>query len=518
MNLTQSLHKALRECPDRVAVVADGQRPTFRQFTARVQRLAGALRQLGLQPGDRVAMMGLNSLRYVEYFQGTWWAGGAINPVNVRWSPQEVAYSLDDCDTRILFVDKTFAPMVASIRPLSRALQTVVYCGDGPAPEGMLPYEALLAAAQPVDDAFRHGDDLAAVMYTGGTTGQPKGVMLSHGNYYLNALASIAAVQRPMGGVGLVAAPFFHVAGCGLSMQLMRRQATQVLIPAYEEVAVMTMVQTEGINEMFLVPTMIRRLIEHPRFREFDFSSLRFMFYGASAIDEVLLADAMRALPGTKFSQAYGMTELAPTIAILAPDDHLPGPHQARRLRSAGRPVPIAEIRIVDADDNELPTGQAGEICARGPMVMQGYWNKPEATAEALRGGWMHTGDGGYLDEDGYLYVVDRIKDMIVTGGENVYSAEVENALAQLPAVGMSAVIGVPDDKWGERVHAAIVVREGHTLTEAEVIAHCKTLIAGFKCPRSVEFRADLPISPAGKLQKFVLRDAAWAGKSRRVN
>jgi acyl-CoA synthetase (AMP-forming)/AMP-acid ligase II len=518
MHLTQSLHKALRECPDRTAVVADGQRPSFKQFANRVQRLAGALQALGLKAGDRVAMMGLNSLRYVEYFQGTWWAGGVINPVNVRWSPQELAYSLDDCDTRILLVDKTFAPMVAAIQALSKSLATVVYCGDDAAPAGMLHYEDLLAAAQPVHDAMRQGDDLAAVMYTGGTTGSPKGVMLSHGNFYLNALASIAMVQRPMGGVGLVAAPFFHVAGCGLSMQLMRRQATQVLIPGYDEVGVMHMVQAERINEMFLVPIMIRRLIEHPNFKDYDFSSLKHMFYGASAIDEVLLTAAMAALPGVQFAQAYGMTELSPTIAMLLPEDHLPGPHQAQRLRSAGRPLPIAEIRIVDGDDNELPAGQAGEICARGPMVMQGYWNKPQATEAALKGGWMHTGDGGYLDNDGYLYVVDRLKDMIVTGGENVYSAEVENALAQLPAIAQSAVIGVPDAHWGERVHAVIVVRPGHTLTPEQVMAHCKGLIAGYKCPRSVEFRTELPTSPAGKLQKFVLRNEHWAGHARRVN
>jgi acyl-CoA synthetase (AMP-forming)/AMP-acid ligase II len=382
----------------------------------------------------------------------------------------------------------------------------------------MLGYESLLAGAPPVGDAFRQGNDLAAVMYTGGTTGKPKGVMLSHANLYLDALGSIAAVQRPNGGVGLVVAPFFHVAGCGLSMQLLRRQATQVLLPAFDELAVLQAIQRERISETFLVPTMIRRLIGHPRFREFDLSSIRHMFYGASAIDEVLLAEAMAALPGAAFCQAYGMTELSPTIAMLAPEDHLPGPRQAQRLRSAGRPLPIAEIRIVDAEDQELPAHQIGEICSRGPMVMQGYWNQPEATATALRGGWMHTGDGGYLDEDGYLYVVDRIKDMIVTGGENVYSAEVENALAQLPAIAMSAVIGVPDDTWGERVHAVIVLREGQALDEAQVIAHCKGLIAGYKCPRSVEFRAALPISPAGKLQKFVLREPFWAGRQRRVN
>ena len=518
MQLTQALHKALRECPDRVAVVAGDQRPTFRQFAQRVQRLAGALHGLGVQPGDRVGMLALNSLRYVEFFQGCWWAGAVVNPVNVRWSAAEVAFSLDDCDTRVLLVDRHFAPQVDAVRALSRSLRTVVWADDGPAPAGLLSYDGLLAAATPAGDTGRGNADLAAVLYTGGTTGRPKGVMLSHGNFYVNALASMAALSRPAGGVGLVAAPLFHVAACALSIQLMRRQATQVLIPAYEETAVLRLVQDEGIHEMFLVPTMIRRLIQHPRFGDFDLRSLRHLFYGASAIDETLLAEAMARLPQVQFCQAYGMTELSPTVAMLLPDDHRPGPGQARRLRSAGKPLAVAEIRIVDPDDCELPTGQAGEICVRGPMVMQGYWNQPEATAQALRGGWMHTGDGGLFDDDGYLHVVDRIKDMIVSGGENVYSAEVENALAQHPAVSQSAVIGVPDERWGERVHAVVVLRAGQAADAPELMAHCKALIAGYKCPRSIEFRSELPTSPAGKLQKFVLREPFWQGRSRRVN
>jgi acyl-CoA synthetase (AMP-forming)/AMP-acid ligase II len=225
----------------------------------------------------------------------------------------------------------------------------------------------------------------------------------------------------------------------------------------------------------------------------------------------------MRALPRASFSQAYGMTELSPTVAVLMPYLHLPGPDRARMLRSAGTPVIAAEIRIVDAEDNEVPPGQVGEICARGPTVMRGYWNKPQETEAALRGGWMHTGDGGYMDEQGFLYVVDRMKDMIVSGGENVYSAEVENAIAQLPQVLMSAVIGVPDDKWGERVHAVIVRREGADIEADAIIAHCRDQIAGYKCPRSVEFRDSLPLSAAGKLQKFQLREPYWAGRDRRV-
>ena len=518
MQLTQVLHKALREKPHQAAVVFGAQRTSFAQFHGRAARLGAALRTLGMQPGDRVAMMALNSNRYVEYFFGVWWGGGVINPVNVRWSPKEVAYSLDDCDTQILLVDKTFAPMIPALRELSKSLRTVVYCGDDATPEGMVSFEALMAAAEPMADTNRQRDDLAAVMYTGGTTGMPKGVMLSHANLYLNALGSMAAVPRLWPVIGVATAPFFHVAGCGLSLQLMLRMTTQVVLPFYEEVAVLQAIATEGASEIFLVPTMIKRLIEHPRFAEFDLSSLRMMLYGAAPIDATLLAEAMRVLPQVQFCQAYGMTELSPTIAVLQPGEHLPGPHQAKRLRSAGRSVPIAEIRIVDPEGRELPPGQVGEIAARGPMVMQGYWNKPAETAAAIKDGWMHTGDGGMMDEEGYLYVVDRIKDMIVSGGENVYSAEVENALAQLPGISMSAVIGVPDDKWGERVHAVLVLREGAVLDEAAVIAHCKTLIAGYKCPRSVEFRTELPVSPAGKLQKFILRAPYWQGRDRKVN
>jgi len=518
MQLTQPLHKGLRERPRDLAVVCGSEGRTRADLADRVARLAGAFRSLGVQPGDRIGMMALNSVRFVEYFLASWWAGAAINPVNIRWSAAEVAYSLDDCDTRVLIVDDSFVPLVAALRERSTSLATVIHCGPGPTPPGLQSFEDLVADARPLPDAGRGGADLAAVMYTGGTTGRPKGVMLSHANLYLNALSSCATLPRRPGSTALVAAPMFHVAGCGLTLIQQLRQATTVIVPAYEEVAVMQAIQQHRVNDVFLVPTMIRRLVEHPRFADFDLSSIDLLSYGAAPIDAPLLEKAMACLPGARFAQAYGMTELSPTVAVLGPDEHRPGPHQARWLRAAGRPVPIAEIRIVDADGHDCPTGTVGEICARGPMVMLGYWNKPQETAAALQGGWMHTGDGGRLDEDGYLYVVDRIKDMIVSGGENVYSAEVENALARHPAVALCAVIGVPDDRWGERVHAVVVKRDGHDVDEAALAAHCKTLIAGYKCPRSVEFRATLPVTAAGKLQKNALREPYWEGHARRVN
>ena len=516
--LTQGVHKGLREKPDATAITLGTQTRSYRELADRVARLAGALQAQGLQTEGRVGMLGINSIEYIEYFYATWWAGGVINPCNIRWSPQEVAYSLDDCDTQILLVDDMFAPMVPKLRELSKSLKVVIHCGKGPTPEGMLAYEDLLAQASPMPDAGRAGADLAAIMYTGGTTGKPKGVMLSHLNLGISGLSTSTMAAREPGSIGVIAPPMFHVAACGVTILMMAKLVPIVVVPYFDEVMVMTAIEANRANDMFLVPTMIKRLIEHPRFAEFDLSSLKLLSYGASPMEAALLEQAMRAFPNAQFSQAYGMTELSPTIAVLQPQDHLPGPRQARMLRAAGRTAPIAEVRIVDGDDQDLPAGQVGEITARGPMVMMGYWNKPKETAEALRGGWMHTGDMGYMDEEGYLYVVDRLKDMIVSGGENVYSAEVENALAQMPQVFMSAVIGVPDDKWGERVHAVLHLREGETVTEAEVIAHCKGLIAGYKCPRTVEFRDSLPMSAAGKLQKFQLRAPYWEGRARNVN
>jgi len=523
MYLTQTIHKGLREKPRETALICGAQTRTWGELGARVPRLAAALQDLGVKPGERVAMMALNSIAFVEYLYATWWAGAVINPVNIRWSAHEVAFSLDDSDTRVLLVDDAFAPLVPRLRELSKSLQTVIFCGSTAEkkPEGALDYETLLAAATPRADALRRSSDLAAIMYTGGTTGRPKGVMLSHQNMSVNALISLAQRPNPDGKpqMGMVITPMFHVAGCALCLILGKRLNPAVIVPFFDELAILQGIQQHRVHELFLVPTMIKRLIEHPRFGEFDLSSLKLLGYGAAPIDATLLEQAIARLPaGTEFSQAYGMTELSPTIISMGDAEHRPGPQRARLLRAAGKPLPIAEVRIVNSEEQELPAGQVGEICARGPITMLGYWNRPEETAAALKGGWMHTGDMGYIDEDGYLFVVDRLKDMIVSGGENIYSAEVENAIAQLPEVSMCAVIGVPDEKWGERVHAAVVLRPGQSLTQEAIIAHCRERIAAYKCPRSVEFRDELPLSAAGKLQKFELRAPYWKDKGRAIN
>ncbi|MFD6354210.1 acyl-CoA synthetase [Nocardia tengchongensis] len=514
MYLTQGLHRATQQNPDAAMTVYGERTRTNREVMDRVARLAGALRGLGVAPGDRVAILSLNSDRYHEYLLAVPWADAVLNPVNIRWSAAEIAYSLEDSDSRVLLVDDAFAPLVPALHERFDGLTTVIHCGDGATPDGMTSYEALIDAAEPIADARRGGDALAGIFYTGGTTGFPKGVMLSHTNLMTSALGGVATgyLMAP-DAVFLHAAPMFHLADLAGWLGVLIAGGTHVMIPAFDPVAVLNAVQQHRVTSSVLVPVMIQLLADHPRAAEFDLGSVEYLMYGASPISEAVLERAMRLFPRAGFTQAYGQTEAAPIITLLGPEEHRSG-----RLRSAGKAVPHSEIRIVDADGLDVPAGAVGEVVTRGGHIMLGYWNKPDETAAALRTGWLHTGDGGYLDADGYLHIVDRLKDMIVSGGENVYSAEVENAIAAHPAVAAVAVIGVPDDEWGERVHAVIVCKPGHTVTPAEIREHTKERIAAYKAPRSVDLVEALPVSGAGKILKRDLREEYWGDKARMVN
>jgi long-chain acyl-CoA synthetase len=515
--LTQALHCAVRAHPDRVATFCSGRRHTYREFVERVARLAGALRELGMAAGDRVGILSLNSDRYLELYFAIWWGGGVVNPVNIRWSAREIAYSLDDCQTHILAVDDSFAGLVPELIERSGALRTIVHAGDGQPQSGVFAYEQLIAEHAPVGDALRANDDLAGIFYTGGTTGFPKGVMLSHSNLYSGAAIAVLEGVAADGDVGLHAAPMFHLADGMFALALTLRGCTHVMVPAFKPDLVLKTIQEQRVSALLLVPTMIQMLVDYPRLPEFRLDSVRRIAYGASPISEALLERAMRCLPTASFLQCYGQTEMSPIVTVLGPGFHNAASRRHGRLRSAGRPAAMVEVRIVDAQDHEVPCGTVGEIVARGPGVMLGYWNNAEETAAALRDGWMHTGDGAYMDDEGFVFVVDRIKDMIVSGGENVYSAEVENAIAQHAAVAMCAVIGIPDERWGEAVHAVVVLRPG-AVTDAEHIRrHCVELIAGYKCPQTVEFRETLPLSGAGKVLKGALREEYWKGRGRNV-
>jgi acyl-CoA synthetase (AMP-forming)/AMP-acid ligase II len=505
LSLTQPVQKARQEEPNRLFTIFGERRRRNADFADRVSRLAGALVGLGLGPGDRVSMLALNSDRFVEYVYATMWAGGVINPVNARWSPLEMAFSLEDSGTRILVVDDTFVPLVEKLKEHAPVLRDVIHAGDGPPPEGMHGYEDLIASGDQVDDAGRNGDDLAALLYTGGTTGQPKGVMLSHANIATCSLSLTAAAEHGGDAPGLHVAPFFHIGGVGVIFQFAYRRAPQVIMPAFDPAETLRLIEAEKVGDIFVVPTMLRWLLDHPDISKRDLSSLRSVRYGAAPIDTTLLARAMKAIPTAGFMQVYGQTEFAPVVTCLPPQDHY-GSGAEKRLASAGLPLPTATVRIADAEGNDLPKGAVGEIQVQGAQTMKGYWNRPEESAAALKDGWLHTGDAGRMDEDGYLYVVDRVKDMIITGGENVYSAEVEEALASMPVIAASAVVAAKDDEWGERVHAYIVPSDGAAPTLDEIQHHCREKIANYKVPRSISLVDALPLSPAGKVLKHELR------------
>jgi acyl-CoA synthetase (AMP-forming)/AMP-acid ligase II len=515
MYLTQGLHRALQQTPERPSTIYAGRVRTYRETADRVARLAGALRALGMAEGDRCAMASLNSDRYHEYLLATWWLGGAANPINIRWSPAEIAYSLNDSETRFLLVDDAFMGVVPELRDRCPGLTTVIYCGEHPvAPEGMLSYEDLIEGARAVEDVRLGGSALAGIFYTGGTTGFPKGVMLSHAGMLASSMGTETRSRLTVpGGRLLHTAPMFHLAALAAWTTQHVTGGTHVIVPAFEPVTVMKAVQEHRVNILLLVPLMLQALVDHPKVESHDLSSITGVSYGGAPISEALLTRSMKALPSAEFVQVYGMTELAPVAAVLTHEEHWP----EDRLRSAGRAAPHCEIRIVDAGDQEVPRGAIGEIVVRGENMMLGYWNKPGETDAALRGGWMHTGDGGYMDDDGYVYIVDRLKDMIITGGENVYSAEVENAIEQHPAVAACGVIGVPDARWGERVHAVIKLRDGMSVTGEEIRDHVRGLIAAYKAPRSWEFVETLPISGAGKVLKRALREKYWQDGRRQV-
>ena len=518
MNTTHGLRRALQTNPDGLATVFGERRRNWRETGERVSRLAAGLRSLGANPGDRVAVLSLNSDRYLELYLAIAWAGAVIVPLNIRWSPLENEDALRDCRANILVVDMVFA---ATGEGLAKALPGLkrVYAGDGEPPAGMEGYEALLLRSTPVPDAMRTAADLAGIFYTGGTTGRSKGVMLSHGNLTANALNTLGEGLFPSTSIYLHAAPMFHLANGAAMYSVLLSGGANVIIQAFTPEGVMAAVQNERVTDVLLVPTMIQMLVDHPALASYEMSSLGSVVYGASPISEAVLDRASAALPKAQFTQVYGMTELSPIATMLHWKEQIGDGRTKGRHRAGGRATLGCEVRIVDTDDKPVAFGTVGEIVVRGDTVMMGYWERSEETALAVIDGWMHTGDGGYMDEHGFVYVVDRVKDMIISGGENVYSVEVENAVTQHPAVAQCAIVGIPDERWGEQVHAVVVLRSGAQVSAAELIEFCKARIAGYKCPRSVDIReSPLPLSGAGKVLKRELRKPFWENQERRVN
>jgi long-chain acyl-CoA synthetase len=520
MLLEQGLRRSARLWPDKVAAIDGDHRITYGQLAERVDRLANALIGLGLTQGERVGVLMLNSFRYLELYYAVNVAGGVIVPLNYRLTVPELVFMLNDCSARILVLSREYVDAAAQIRAECPSLTVLIHAEDEDAPAGMHAYEELLAEASDAHPGIAvRENDLAGIFYTGGTTGLPKGVMLSHRNLVDNAWRAIVQLAYATDDTYLHAAPMFHLADGASTFSITFVGGTHTHVRAFTPTAVFEAIARDRVTSVVMVPTMINALANHPAATSYDLSSLRAIGYGASPISETVLRAAMEMFR-CRFRQAYGMTEAAPILTILSAADHqLDRSEQARhRLRSAGQACIGVDLRVVDDQDNELPVDTVGEIIARGDNIMMGYWNRPEENAAALRGGWYHTGDLATMDKDGYVYVVDRKKDMIVSGGENVYSVEVENALASHPSVLEVAVIGVPDDRWGEAVLAVIVARGGQIPTADELIAHCRDLIAGYKVPKGVAFADALPKSGAGKILKREIREQYWREEERRVH
>ena len=513
---------ALRD-PGKMATYFEGRDFTYAQFCDRIQGMGQVLVNHGVQPGDRVAHLGQNSHWLVEMYYVPCVIGAILVPLNYRLSEDEMVDVIADCTPEVLVVDRHFVDRAAALMDRCPSLKQLIFADwdtDAPGlPAGTPSYDTLVAQVGKVaDDAFddraSRSDDTMIIFYTSGTTGVPKGVMLSHANLLTNAIGSGHLYGYRETDILLLSGPLFHL-GTGSRVYTAVAYGTSMVVqPRFEVEETMRMIQDRRITTMTLVPTMLQMIMDHPRFDGFDFSSIRCLTYGASPMPVALMERVIEAIPGITFCQAYGATETSPVLTVLPPADHVPGNPMIGKLGTVGKPVIYGDLRVVDENDNPVPTGQSGEVIIRGPQVMNGYWNRPKETAQAMRSGFYHTGDAGFLDEDGYLTLVGRTKEMIISGGENVYPIETENALSKHDAVTQAAVIGVPDPKWGEIVYAVVALHEGTALSEADLIAFCRKKIANYKAPRGVTFwDGPLPLSATNKIDKKAIRTAVLAAQ-----
>jgi acyl-CoA synthetase (AMP-forming)/AMP-acid ligase II len=505
------LERWAAERPDREAVRYGERRWTWAQLRDRVARGATAQRAAGLRPGDRVAVLDLNHPSCLEITLACARAGTANVAVNFRLAPAEVAYVINDSAATVLFVGPEFAQLVAGLRDELPHVQRVVQVGDPGTPGDE--YETWLDV-EPDDEVYPAAPDHCFLqLYTSGTTGFPKGAMLTHAGMLAHS-AHVAELNRitPDSRV-LVAMPLFHVGGSSYALTGLYAGARLVLTRLPDPARLLEALETERITNAFFVPALLALMTKEPGAAARDYSALEVLCYGASPMPLPVLRNCMRVFPNV-FMQVYGMTEACGVVTALGPAEHADtaNPH---RLLSAGKPIPGVRIEIRDpATGKPLPTGESGEVCVRTDQLMAGYWNRPDATEAAIDAdGWYRSGDAGHLDEDGYLYITDRIKDMIISGGENVYPAEVERVLAEHPAVADVAVIGVPDDRWGEVPKAVVVPAPGQVVDEAELIAFCREQLARYKCPKSVDVVDELPRNPTGKVLKKDLRAPYWSAR-----
>ena len=493
--------------PNSSAVISQEERLSWSAFHERIQKVSAGLVKRGLHKGDRVAILSPNTARYYELLYAVIWAGGVVAPINTRLAVREIVHCLDDLDGVWIACDASCLPLVESARESVDGVHGLLYLDDHEVPRGYVGLGELRKSdAQYVNEEPRN-DDIALIYFTGGTTGVSKGVMLTH-HQILSACLQSAAGVRSIGSkdVYLHVAPMFHMGDGVMSFVSPMTCCGNSFIDRFDLKRFIDICNRDQVTWATMVPTMLRGLCLYMRETGATVPTLKGVIYGGSPMPWAVLQLAMETLPGLEFVQGYGSTE-ALSITMLESKYHTLDEHGRKVLASAGRPFRGVLLGILDEQGNPVAQGSVGEVCVRSNAVMKGYWRRPQMTKEALRNNWFHTGDAGYLDEEGFLYLVDRVKDMIITGGENVYSAEVENVLLSHPDVEECAVIGIPDDKWGEAVHALIRCKSGRSATADALRTHCRNVLAGYKTPKSFEFRTDpLPRTAMGKVCKADLK------------
>ncbi len=506
MTLDEIPRRNARRFPNKLALVMGSRSCTWMELDRRVDRLANAFKASGLKKGDRVALLMANCPEYIELYFGISRAGMIAVPLNYRLTPQELTPLLSHARLALIIVGAPFVGHLAAIEATA-SQSTIRWLVGGAVLVGAEDYEAVLAGA--AADAVlspSHETDTFAIFFTSGTTGSPKGAMVSHRNLEANSFNQFVADASRWEDVNLVSSPLCHMGAVFMAITYMMLGCTQVILERFDAKAWLDTLQARRATVSLLVPTMINAVLSHPEFDSYDLSSLRLIFYGGAPMPTAVLRRALDKL-GCGFTQGYGLTETLEATFLVASDHVLNGTaQQEQRLGSAGREAVGAEIRIVDREGRDVGCAEIGEVLVRSRSVISGYWNMPEETAASIREGWFHTGDLGYLDEDRYLFIVDRLKDMVISGGLNIYTKEVESALYSHPAVLEAAVFGLPNDTWGEVVTAGVVLRPGMTATADELIGHCGAVMASYKKPRLVKFFDELPKNASGKILKRELR------------
>lgn len=526
MILADSLKKAHKFFPHKKAVVCGGRSWTYKEFFERINALSAFLKTEGVEKGDRVAILHPNCHYYLESYYAIALTGAIAVPLNHRLSAAELTFIMNDSGAVLLVSDPKFMQTVQQIRNNIRSLKKTVWTGDSketiPQGKNDLAYEDIVSARhEPFPEVAVEEDSIAQIYYTSGTTGRPKGVILTHKNVSLHALGTIAELQLTDRDVWLHAAPLFHLADAWASWAITWVGGTHVLVNDFDPPQVLAALEKNRVTLTNLIPTMLTMLIHYPDVKKYDFSSLRVLLSGGAPIAPEVVRRIVDTF-GCDYVQTYGMTETCPYLTFSLLKEHLrklPPEEQLVFKSKTGREFLAVELKVVNDAGGEIKKDEkeVGEIIVRGDTVTPGYWQLPEETAKAIRNGWLYTGDMAVMDEEGYVTIVDRKKDMIVTGGENVYSTEVENTLYMHEAVLECAVVGVPDEKWGETVHAIVVLKPGATATAEELITFCKENIARYKAPKSIEFLSSLPKTGSGKIEKKTLRERHWTNQQKKV-